>query len=224
MDEPGKRAAEEPHGPHGDEPSPANGRTARVEDARTRELIQRVQAGERAAWDQLHERYRRTLLLLHRGKVPSKLRGRMDTEDLVSSTLVAVVREIQGFRDRGPGSFHAWVTRILENKLYGALRAQQADKRDARREEPYSESVGSPPAGSPSQQVAHAEELARLLEHIADLPEPGRTLIERCRLDGVPLTRVAAELGMPETTARRLHDKCFRRLARRLEEDPVGGD
>ena len=222
MDDPAKARA-----PHRAPLLGANGHGAGDDPGgRTRELIQRVQAGDREAWDRLHERYRRVLTWLHRGRIPSRLRGRMDTEDLVSSTLVAVVREIGGFRDRGPGSFHAWVTRILENKLNGAVRAQQAAKRDARREQPLTEGERRPPdapGGSPSEQVADAEQLARLLQHIAELPEPGRSLIERCHLEGVPMTRAAAELQLPETTARRLHERCFRELVRRAHEGDADG-
>lgn len=192
-------------------------------DSRTRALILRAQDGDEAAWCQLDERYRKALWLLCRRRVPAPLRGRLGTEDLVNSTLMTAARELATFRDLGPGSFHAWIRRILQNKLRGKVRAHQADKRDARREQPLSESLESEPGSSPSDRAADAEALARLLQDIAALPEPGRSLIARCHLDGEPLARVAADLRLPETTARRLHEKCFAELVRRHREERSDG-
>ena len=48
-----------------------------------------------------------------------------DRDDLAQDALVVVVREVAGFEHRGPGSFRAWLRRIVANRAKTYFRARR---------------------------------------------------------------------------------------------------
>jgi len=69
---------------------------------------------------------------------------------------------------------------------------------------------------SPEEAVGRAELLARLREAIQDLPREEAELVRRHYLGGERFDHVAAELGLSQSWASRLHTRAVARLAKRL--------
>ena len=102
----------------------------------------------------------------------------------------------------------AWLQQILKNNLLDALRDQQRDKRDIRRqcslEGAIDGSFSRPTSGwprsrsSPSQRAVKQEDLLRLSEALTELPEAQREAIVLHHLQGLKLAEVATEMGRSE--------------------------
>ena len=172
----------------------------------TEDLIRSVRSGDAGAWKSLDARYRMALYLFMRGRIPKQARGRFDTDDLLQSAFLSAFRELDSYQDRGQGSFLAWMTTILENRLRDKLRRVKTKSRDVERSEPYQTDVAIKVdklfAPSPSEVFSKAEDSARLLEAIADL-EPELGLIVRSHFfDKTPLAHIARDLGRDVKTVR----------------------
>lgn len=187
----------------------------------TGKLIRAAKRGDFDAWGQLDERYRKTLTLLVRGRIPRDARTRFDTEDLLQSAFLSAYKELDSYEYRGEGSFLRWLTLILENRLRGRMREHHADKRDARRDQRLSQSLAPvevPRTDSPSRLIGRAEHHARLLQAIAELSESEQRIIKLRYLDEQPLRSVARHMKIAETTARRQLQRALENLLRKLKE------
>lgn len=84
--------------------------------SRTDELLSRARAGDGAAFQELIEPYRSTLLL-HCYRMLGSLQ---DAEDLLQETLLAAWNGLSGFQERA--SLRTWLYRIATNRGLNALR------------------------------------------------------------------------------------------------------
>lgn len=191
-------------------------------DDPTRILIERAQARDAAATEELFARYRERL----RGALRRLVRGRYaafaDSEDAVQDAILKALSNLERFEYRGEGSFLAWLLRCAENEVLMRLRALSARKRDAQRLQGLGESQGAEPAGvlpSPSQ-VAGANELEERVRLALDaLPEREREVILLRRYLCLENEEIRVELGLPtEGSVRALLSRAQVRLARLLEE------
>lgn len=178
------------------------------------ELLVRAAAnGDLEAWAQLDARYRGVLALFLRRRIPPDARGRFDVDDLLQSAFLAAFRELGSYEYRGPGSFQAWMTSILRNRLHSKLRRRGEPRSD----QPIRSSAGSLP--SPSEILSDAERKARLMEAVADLPEEQRQVLLLRHLDHLTIAQVAAELGIAESTVLRRLARAIEGMNRRLEDE-----
>ncbi len=65
-------------------------------------LLDRIQTGEREAFDELFGRHRPFLRQLVELRLVSRLRGRVDASDVVQETQLEVFRQLPGFLERRP--------------------------------------------------------------------------------------------------------------------------
>lgn len=83
----------------------------------TASLLIRVRAGDVSARERLTARH---LVLLSRwahGRVPHAARDLVDTDDLVQSTLIRALNNLDTFEARGEGAFLAYLRQILLNQI-----------------------------------------------------------------------------------------------------------
>src|SRR5262245_55692459 len=99
------------------------------------ELARRARDGDAAAVAELHRRHDAMLRAHAAGRLPPAMRAKVGASDVVQDAWVGALASLADFEDRGPGSFAAWLRRILEFKAVDEVRRHvEAASRDARRE------------------------------------------------------------------------------------------
>jgi RNA polymerase sigma-70 factor (ECF subfamily) len=107
--------------------------------------------------------------------------------------------------------------------LADVLRKLAAQKRDVHREWSLDQSASrlewwlAADQSSPSQHAVRQEELLRLAESLATLPEAQRRAIELHHLQGWPLAEIAAELGSTKAAVAGLLHRGLKTLRTRLD-------
>ena len=171
------------------------------------------------------ESYRAYLLVLTRTQ--DHVAGE-DASDLVQKTLLAAHMQQHQFRGQTPGELAAWLKQILRRQLIDAFRHSQRVRRDANREialeaaidGSFSRAEGwAVVQSTPSQHVSREEELVRLSEAIAQLPEQQREAIILHHLQGLKLADVAAQLQRTEASIAGLLHRGMRQLRQMLDQD-----
>jgi RNA polymerase sigma-70 factor (ECF subfamily) len=170
-------------------------------------LVNRVRAGDLAAFELIMRRHNQRLYRLARGI----LRNASEAEDSVQEAYVRSFEKLNDFV--GPGGFAAWLGQIVVNEALGRLRRQArvvsfedyADESDTRHRE-------SPGAMMKSQEIdperlAASGELRRLIEKAIDaLPDDFRTVFILRAVEGMSVTETAAYLDVrQETVKTRFH-------------------
>jgi RNA polymerase sigma-70 factor (ECF subfamily) len=167
------------------------------------------------------ERHRPYLNLLASAHLRGRQGTKLDASDVVQQTLLDAFAKKDQFRGLSEGELAAWLRQILKNNLLEAARNQQRDKRDVRREQPLASGIDESFAradhwlaavqSTPSQQAVREEDLLKLSEALAVLPEPQRDAIILHHLQGLKLTEVATAMERTEASVAGL---LFRGLAK----------
>jgi RNA polymerase sigma-70 factor, ECF subfamily len=176
------------------------------------------------------ERFRAYLGLLARLEVAPRLRDKVDLSGVVQQTLMEAH---QGLNEdpRGPrteAQTTAWLRSILSHNLADVLRKLTARKRDVRREWSLENALDQSASrlehwltaqqSSPSQHAIRQEELLRMAETLAALPDGQRRVIERHHLQGWPLAQIAAELGTTKAAVAGLLHRGLKNLRMHLDQ------
>ncbi|HEU4641828.1 MAG TPA: sigma-70 family RNA polymerase sigma factor [Gemmatimonadaceae bacterium] len=178
--------------------------------AEERSLVERVRAGDAAAFEALVRRHlRRAYAVAYR-----VLLHREDAEDLVQEAFMAALEHIETFDVGRP--FAPWLCRIVLNRALNARRS-----RALRRTEPVSEVVGDT-RPAPDVDVERAEVRERFAAALDRLPERQRLVVRLIDGDGLDAAAVAAMLDVAPGTIRwYLHQA---RTALRAALAPLHGD
>ncbi|HSW45535.1 MAG TPA: sigma-70 family RNA polymerase sigma factor [Phycisphaerae bacterium] len=191
-----------------------------MEDAKFRDILGQVKAGNAAAMD--------TLLVASFGSLRSAIAQQMsealknahlEPEDVIQEVYAAAWANLPDTQFDGFEAFLGWLRQIAENKLIDMHRAMLADKRDVRRQAPaWGIQSGSyvnlldhvsSPLSTPSQGAARSEALAVLMVRMQQLPEDYRQVIRWRLIDGQPVAEVARRLDRSEAA---VHMLCHRAL------------
>lgn len=132
------------------------------------------------------EKFRSYLVLLARMQLGQRLCAKMDPSDIVQQTLLDAHRQREHFRGSTQAEMAGWLRGILAGNLTDALRLFARGKRDIARERSLDAALADSSArieawlaaeSSPSQKAERTEELLRLVEALADLPDAQREAI-----------------------------------------------
>src|SRR4051812_12998776 len=143
------------------------------------------------------ERFRDYLALLARLQITPGLRDRVDLSGVVQQTLLEACQALKlEDRRRTPAETAAWLRSILGHNLADGLRKLATGKRDASRERSLAPALEESSArlrdwlaarqSSPSQKAVRQEELVRVSQAMARLPDNQRRAIELHYLQGAP--------------------------------------
>jgi RNA polymerase sigma-70 factor, ECF subfamily len=144
-----------------------------------RALVERVQAGDEAAFNSLVERYQRPVINF----VYRWLGQATEAEDVAQDAFVRVYRNISSFRP-GAAQFSTWLFQIARNAAIDHLR-----KRARRREEPLDNIAPAAPA----LRAVEANEIGgRIAMAVAELPEDQRTAFILTEYHGMSYAEIAA--------------------------------
>jgi RNA polymerase sigma-70 factor (ECF subfamily) len=173
------------------------------------------------------ERYRPYLLLLARMHLDPRLRGKLESSDIVQQTMLEADKARGQFRGT-EAEKAAWLRRILTNNLTNALRDALREKRDVRREqsleaaiEESSQRLGGCLAvkqSSPSERAERHEQAVGLAAALAELPEDQREAVILHHLQSQPLDEVARLMGRSRDAIAGLIKRGLQKLRERLPE------
>jgi RNA polymerase sigma-70 factor, ECF subfamily len=182
------------------------------------QLVERVQRGDKAAFDLLVVKYQRKIFRL----LSRLIRDTAEIEDVAQEAFVKAYRALPNFR--GDSAFYTWLYRIAINTAKNYLVSQgrraptstQADVEDAETfdDGDHLRDLNTPDSMLVTKQVAEAVNRA-----IDQLPEDLRTAIVLRELEGLSYEEIAESMQCPIGTVR---SRIFRaREAIALELKPI---
>ena len=182
------------------------------------QLVERVQRGDKAAFDLLVVKYQRTIFRL----LSRLIRDTAEIEDVAQEAFVKAYRALPNFR--GDSAFYTWLYRIAINTAKNYLVSQgrraptstQADVEDAETfdDGDHLRDLNTPDSMLVTKQVGEAVNRA-----IDKLPEDLRTAIVLRELEGLSYEEIAESMQCPIGTVR---SRIFRaREAIALELRPI---
>lgn len=190
----------------------------------TSALVDRAQAGDADALNELFERYHGTMVDLARRRLGPRLRQKEEADDLAQTTFREATRDFGRYEYRGEGSLLRWLVQILRNKIRDKAEYYSAGKRDISRERRPDAAPGDedrprydPPSEelSVTRQVQRSEEFAILREALNGLSPDHRKAITLVFFQGLTLRQAGEQMdGRSEDAVRML----LRRAEARVRE------
>lgn len=171
------------------------------------EWIRAAQAGDRAAFAQLVDRYWDRLYrwLYH------LTRDRHAAEDLAQETFLRALAAVKTFR--AGSNFRAWVFRIGHNNFVNQKRAERRTKHQ------LPDDAAEPDAITAESSAEHREVLEVVSRAVADLPSDFRSALLLRVYEGMSFREVAETLGTTEETARWRVFKARQKLMKVLPQE-----
>jgi len=165
-------------------------------EASDAELVQRIRAGDGAAFQALVERHGNGLF----GLAYTLLGSAADAEDVVQETFLGAFRRLEAFEGRS--AVKTWLTRILLNHVSKLRRSKRVRKAEST-ETPAASNDRSLRTGSPAVAVDSRVDVMAMLDTLS--PDHRQVIVLR-ELQGLSYEEIAEALGVPRGTVEsRLH-------------------
>jgi RNA polymerase sigma-70 factor (ECF subfamily) len=179
------------------------------------ELLERVIQGDDAAIRELFEAFGPYLRAIVRRGLSERLRSKFDSEDVVQSVWVQIVRQLRDddWRVGAPADLPGLLVTIARRRLID--RARRHSRQPGPEEAGDFDDLPTPDQPRPSQVAQAGEVWGRLLA----LCPPEHHAVLRLRRDGHRLGEIAARTGLHEGSVRRILRNLSRELA--LSEHPL---
>jgi RNA polymerase sigma-70 factor (ECF subfamily) len=175
----------------------------------------------------LLDSFRDYLALLARLQLPPRLGGKIDLSGIVQQTLLEAHQAMDQLRQLSAEQQAAWLRKALACNLADDVRKLGTARRKVSREQSLEQAVEESSArleawlatdqSSPSMQAIRNEQLLRLAQALAQLPEDQRLAVELHHLRGQPVTEVARALDRSEGAAGALLARALKKLRQLLK-------
>ncbi|MTV52493.1 RNA polymerase sigma factor RpoE [Pseudoduganella buxea] len=164
-------------------------------------LVERVQAGERQAFDLLVSKYQRRLMRL----VSRIVHDSAEAEDVVQESFIKAFRALRFFR--GDSAFYTWLYRIGINTAKNYLvtqrrRAPTSTDTDAEGAEAYDEGEGLRDINTPESMLASKQIAETVNAAMEALPADLRTAIILREIEGLSYEEISDIMTCPIGTVR----------------------
>lgn len=164
------------------------------------ELVQKCQAGETSAFQELVSRYHQKVYMVILGL----LRHREDALEVAQETFFRAYRKINSFQ--GGSSFYTWIYRIAVNISIDAQRRQKRNPLDFRENMDEVLDAQNEVARDPFADMQDRELRENLVKAINDLTPEHKAVIVLRTIDGLSYKDIGEILGCSEgTVMSRLH-------------------
>ena len=185
-------------------------------------------SGEAEAFGEALGRFREYLIVLARAHLDRRLRGKLDPSDVVQQTLLDAHEKRHQFRGSSDAELAAWLRQMLAHNLADAVRALGRAKRDVALERSLDAAIEQSSArleaclaasqSSPSEHAVKNEDLLRMADALAKLPEAQREAVTLHYLQGCSLAELAAQLGRTQSAIAGLLHRGLKRLRELMQE------
>lgn len=185
----------------------------------TLELLRRWHGGDRSALDELIREHLPWIHAYVRKKLDGRLRGKVESVDLVQDAMVQVMELGPRFQISDREHFRALVARIVASDILDGQRWLARQRRDQNLERPIgSDSIlylDPPDRGvtRPSQKLDRQERREWVRLAIELLDEEDQRVIHLRQWEKVSFKQLGDELGISENAARMRHSRALKRLA-----------
>jgi RNA polymerase sigma-70 factor (ECF subfamily) len=173
------------------------------------------------------EPFRNYLKVLADLHLDRKLRGKLDPSDVVQQTMLRAYSALSEVRDPRPDVLAAWLRRILASTLADAVKHYERDKRDVALERSLGAELDRSASvfaawlaadqTSPSGPAERNEELLRMVEALAELPELMREVVVLKHCQGWTLPQIAERIGRTVPSVASLLRRGLEELRNRLK-------
>ena len=165
-----------------------------------RDLVERVQNGDKGAFDVLVLKYQHKIIKL----ISRYVYDQSDALDVAQEAFLKAYRALGGFR--GDSAFYTWLYRIAINTAKNHLVAQgrrpPGSDIDPQEAEQYAGAVLLKDYETPERLLLKDEIQATVFKAIDDLPDDLRTAITLRELEGMSYEEIAQTMGCPIGTVR----------------------
>jgi RNA polymerase sigma-70 factor (ECF subfamily) len=170
-----------------------------VQEDPTGTLIDRAQAGDRVALEELFARQVPRLRRWASGRMPRWARDIADTTDLIHDTVLDTLKHLNHFEHRGDGALQAYLRQAIVNRIRNELRKRAARGAPERVDTGFSDGGTSPLEKAIANQTLERYEAA-----LGTLtPDERDAVISRLEL-GLSYAQIADALGRPTANAARM--------------------
>jgi RNA polymerase sigma-70 factor (ECF subfamily) len=192
-------------------------------------LLEQARQGDREALGRLLEAQRAALRRLAERQLDGRIAVRVDASDIIQQTFLEAHRSFQQFAGDDARELVAWLQRILDHKVAGAIRDHTLlQKRNVHRDRSMDDSHGGVASlkqqldgglSSPSQKAIRGEEAQLLTQALTVLPDDQREAVRLRHLEGWSLTDIARQLGRSHAATAGLIKRGMQALRRQLHRD-----
>ena len=163
-------------------------------------LVERVQKGDKSAFDVLVLKYQNRIIQL----VNRYVRDTDEAMDVAQEAFLKAYRAIDRFR--GDSAFYTWIYRIAintaKNHLVASGRRPPGDDIDAQEAEQYEGAAGLREYDTPERLILKDEIQETIARAIDALPDDLRTAITLRELEGMSYEEIAQTMDCPIGTVR----------------------
>ena len=188
------------------------------------ELVERVQSGEKAAFDILVRKYEHKLANV----ISRYIHDPSEVLDVAQDAFIKAYRALPNFR--GDSAFYTWLYRIAintaKNHLVAASRRPPKDDVDAQEAEQFDAGSGLKEYATPERLALRSELAQAIQDAIEALPEELRVAIVLRELEGLSYEEIASAMECPIGTVRsrifRARDAIDKKIRPLLDETDAG--
>jgi RNA polymerase sigma-70 factor (ECF subfamily) len=188
------------------------------------ELVERVQSGEKAAFDILVRKYEHKLANV----ISRYIHDPSEVLDVAQDAFIKAYRALPNFR--GDSAFYTWLYRIAintaKNHLVAASRRPPKDDVDAQEAEQFDAGSGLKEYATPERLALRSELAQAIQDAIEALPEELRVAIVLRELEGLSYEEIASAMECPIGTVRsrifRARDAIDKQIRPLLDETDAG--
>jgi RNA polymerase sigma-70 factor (ECF subfamily) len=163
-------------------------------------LVERVQRGDKAAFDILVRKYQYKVVKL----ISRYVRDHSEVQDVAQEAFIKAYRALPRFR--GDSAFYTWMYRIAintaKNYLVAKGRRLPTTDIDAQEAEQYEGSAGLKEQATPENMLLRDEIETAIFSAIEQLPEDLRTAITLREIEGMSYEEIAQAMECPVGTVR----------------------
>jgi len=163
-------------------------------------LVERVQKGDKKAFDVLVGKYQHKIISL----ISRYVSDHSEAMDVAQEAFIKAYRALNRFR--GDSAFYTWLYRIAINTAKNHLVAQgrrpPASDVDAQDAEQYQVDTRLKDRGSPEHELMREEIEQTIHQAISDLPEDLRVAITLREMEGMSYEEIATTMDCPIGTVR----------------------